>query len=131
MTGSANAQPIIYSQKTISILSKKRETKFIVSLRSPDFLQSDLISNKQFPKKSGIFIIFKQESLISLPFNNIFSPRDLVFINAQNKVSEILPSVSAETTQEIISTNPAKALLQLNGGATTSYNIKVGDMVNF
>ena len=66
-----------------------------------------------------------------MPYSTVFAPRDIVFIGRDGTINQIIESASAETLNEVVSKDTAKALLQLNGGATKAYNIKAGNTVNY
>lgn len=124
----AEDEPIRGVEKP-AFLQEKIIAKFTVEIRPQGFLESDIITGSAMENDMGIMINLDEAKKLSVPMQNIFSARDLIFIDTDNRISEIISRVSAENSSYIESQGVVSRLLELNGGSAEAHGIKVGNLI--
>lgn len=99
--------------------------------RTPEQQQRGLMFRKEMAPDAGM--IFPQESDRTMAFwmHNTYIPLDLLFIEADGRISHIVPDAKPMDDTNLPSGGPIRAVLELNGGTAARLGIHVGDRVQF
>jgi uncharacterized membrane protein (UPF0127 family) len=89
-----------------------------------------LMYRREMAPDAGMLFDLHQNVFISFWMKNTFLPLDMVFIRADGTVSSIEPNAVPFSTDPIPSTEPVRAVLELNGGRAHDLGIKPGDRVH-
>jgi len=89
-----------------------------------------LMYRRAMAADAGMLFELHQDVFISFWMKNTFLPLDMVFIRADGTVSSIEPNAVPFSTDPIPSTEPVRAVLEINGGLAHDLGIKPGDRVH-
>jgi uncharacterized membrane protein (UPF0127 family) len=115
---------------TLTIKSKDATHRFTVEVaNSPRQQAQGLMFRRKMAADAGMVFIYSSAKPISMWMKNTLIPLDMVFINASGAVSRIVERTTPMSQTIISSGGPAKAVLELNGGAASRLKLKTGDRV--
>ena len=100
--------------------------------RTSKELEMGLMNRLSFPKNSGMFFIFPDETNRSFWMKNTLIPLDIIFISSKGRVNEITtlnPCQETEICQSYNSKTPAQYVLEINAGSAGKWKIIEGDIV--
>lgn len=88
-----------------------------------------LMNRKSLPKDQGMLFMFGKEDKFSFWMKNTLIPLDMIFIDKNGNINHI--HSNARPLDETLITSPKKAyaVLEINGGQSDEWGIKVGDKV--
>lgn len=96
---------------------------------TPDEREYGLMNRQSMPADSGMLFDFGIDRPVSMWMKNTYIPLDMVFLNAEGKVTHIAVNATPLSLDVIDSGGPARYVLELNGGAAARYGLKVGDQL--
>ncbi len=84
------------------------------------------------PRDYGMFFIFNSADYQSIWMKDMLFSIDIIWIDENNKIVHIEKNISPDTYPKIF-TAPLKAryVLEMNAGMSESYNLKIGEAINF
>ena len=90
-----------------------------------------LMFREQMPKDDGMLFFFDDESPKTFWMKNTLLPLDMIFIDADMVVVEIKANVPPckEDPCPTYESEPAKYVLEINGGVAEKKNINIGDKI--
>jgi len=92
-------------------------------------LSQGLMYRRALAADAGMLFDFGQVQTVTMWMKNTLIPLDMVFIAADGTVAGIAERTVPMSQTVIPSPGPVKAVLELNGGATSRLGIKTGDQV--
>ena len=116
------------SKLTIETSAGTREFDIELAL-TPDQKQRGLMLRKELGPYQGMLFDFGEPRPITMWMANTLIPLDMVFIAPDGTVKHIHANAQPLSTRTIESGGPAKAVLEINGGAARMLGIKPGDVV--
>ena len=84
---------------------------------------------REMPDDVGMLFIHPSERMISMWMKNTLIPLDMVFMDRSGFVIHIAENTVPGSLDSISSTQPALAVLEINGGLAARLGIRVGDLV--
>jgi len=78
---------------------------------------------------AGMLFVFPENKRVMMWMKNTYISLDLLFMNAQGKIDYIAAKATPLSLDIIGPPGPEFAVLELNGGATERFGIKIGDLV--
>ncbi len=93
--------------------------------------EQGLMNRSQMADSAGMLFIFKEAKPRSFWMKNTKIPLDIMYIGTDKEIVMIYKSVMPYSTQSIPSYKEAQYVVEVNGGYTTTHNIKEGDHVSF
>jgi len=78
---------------------------------------------------NGMLFVHNRPTIISMWMKNTLIPLDMIFIDAAGIIIKIHDNAKPHSEDAITSEQPAKAVLEINGGLASSLNIQPGDKV--
>lgn len=107
------------------------EAKFDVEVaadwRSQEY---GLMNRKYLPKDAGMIFDFGSPSMTSFWMKNTLIPLDMIFIRQDGTISSIAPDAVPMSLASIPSTEPVRAVLEINGGEAAKLGIYPGQKVH-
>lgn len=88
-----------------------------------------LMFRRQMAPDAGMLFDFHQEARVAFWMKNTPLPLDMLFIRADGTVSSVEPNAVPYSTDTIPSSEPVRAVLEINGGEAHALGIKPGDKV--
>lgn len=89
--------------------------------------QTGLMFRTDMPEREGMLFIFPELARVSFWMKNTYIPLDLLFIGDDGTVLQITRETEPFSLAPIPSERPARAVLEINGGASARLGIAVGD----
>lgn len=92
--------------------------------------QKGLMGVRSMDQDQGMLFVFPSNRSLSFWMKNTFIPLDMIFIDEDYTIINIHENAKPlDTTPRYSSESPAKYVLELNAGVSSSKNIKAGDRV--
>lgn len=92
-------------------------------------LSQGLMFRTKMDADAGMLFDFGEIKPVSMWMKNTVLPLDMLFIDAQGRVTGIAQRTIPYSTTVISSPGPVKAVLELNGGTASRLHLAVGDKV--
>lgn len=89
-----------------------------------------LMNRKYLPKDAGMIFDFGSPSMTSFWMKNTLIPLDMIFIRQDGTISSIAPDAVPMSLASIPSTEPVRAVLEINGGEAAKLGIYPGQKVH-
>ncbi len=106
------------------------EHTFEISIAdTPEKRAKGLMHVKNMPDNNGMLFKFESPRVINMWMKNTYIPLDMIFINENHIVIGIAKNTTPHSLENISSKKPAMYVLEINGGLSDKYNIKIGDKV--
>lgn len=123
-------KPITFERDMLYIQSDQRMWPFDVELAKSNAQQElGLMNRSALGRNAGMLFIFPEEKIASMWMKNTVIRLDMLFIDRNGKILFIAANTKPKSTQMITANRPVKAVLELKGGITKFYNIKIGDQI--
>ncbi|GJE39344.1 DUF192 domain-containing protein [Methylobacterium persicinum] len=88
-----------------------------------------LMFRRHMAADHGMLFDFEQDQPVTMWMKNTYLPLDMVFIQADGRVSHVAADAEPLSTAIIPSNGPVLAVLELNAGTAARLGIKPGDRV--
>ena len=131
---SSRAQPappaVSFEKSSLVIDTANGPQTFEVELAlTPDQQQRGLMFRQKLGAQEGMLFDFGSPQPLSFWMANTLIPLDMLFIDGEGRIVRIHANAEPLSTRGIASGVPARAVLEINGGASRLLGIKAGDMV--
>ena len=93
--------------------------------------QTGLMYRNSMLENQGMLFIFKDEQPRSFYMKNTRIALDIIYINADKKIVSFQENAKPLNETSLPSNLPAKYVLEINAGLVNSWNIEVGDVIDF
>lgn len=128
----AAAQLLTFDHDQLAVESETGVHKFDVELAiSPEQRAQGLMFREQMPADAGMIFLYSTDQMITMWMKNTLIPLDMVFVAADGRVTLVAERAVPGSTATISSGQPARAVIELNGGTAARLKIKPGDRVLF
>ncbi|HEY0107215.1 MAG TPA: DUF192 domain-containing protein [Rhizomicrobium sp.] len=91
--------------------------------------QHGLMNRRALAPDAGMLFDFHREARVAFWMKNTPLPLDMVFIRGDGTVSSVEPNAVPYSTASIPSSEPVRAVLEINGGRAHDLGIRPGDRV--
>lgn len=114
----------------LSIVTQNGSIHFQVQVAtSPGERARGLMFRKTLPEKTGMLFDFSPAHRVKMWMKNTFIPLDMLFIRRSGEIIWIEENTEPHSTTIRTAPEPVAAVLEVSGGATARYGIKIGDIV--
>ncbi|MGE7369245.1 DUF192 domain-containing protein [Neorhizobium sp. NPDC001467] len=129
--GNAAAAPIRFDSEPLVIESANgTRHAFTVELALDDMQrQQGLMLRRAMAPDSGMLFDFVNSRDVSMWMHNTLIPLDMLFIDADGRVTHIHENAEPQSDAIISSRGPVRYVLELNGGRSKALGIQRGDLV--
>lgn len=93
--------------------------------------ETGLMYRKSMQDNRGMLFIFEKEARKYFYMKNTSIPLDIIYINSNFKIVSIQKNTVPYDETSIPSGVPAKYALEINGGLSNQWGLKVGDVMSF
>jgi uncharacterized membrane protein (UPF0127 family) len=125
--GSAFALPV----QNISVDTAKGHTVFKVEIAADhDSQEKGLMYRKKMAANAGMLFDFHTTVMTSFWMKNTILPLDIIFIRTDGTVSSIAANAVPMSQTPIPSSEPVRAVLELNAGRAAQIGMAPGDKVH-
>ena len=98
---------------------------------TPESRERGLMFRRSLATDAGMLFIFPDEAPRAFWMKNTYIPLDMIFIDAANRVVAVVPNAEPLTLQARGVPQPAKYVLEVNGGFAKTHGIAAGQAVGF
>jgi uncharacterized membrane protein (UPF0127 family) len=125
--GPALALPV----ENITVDTAKGHTVFKVEIAADHASQEKgLMYRKKMAANAGMIFDFDQDVMTSFWMKNTILPLDIIFIRSDGVVSSVAANAVPMSETPIPSSEPVRAVLELNAGRAAQIGMKPGDKVH-
>lgn len=96
---------------------------------TPRRQEQGLMFVRAIDEHAGMLFVFPASQIQSMWMKNTYLPLDLLFIDDKGRIDTIAARAKPLVLDIISAPTPARAVLELNGGACERLGIKVGDQI--
>lgn len=89
-----------------------------------------LMHRKSLPPDAGMLFDFGQPVMCSFWMKDTPLPLDMLFVRADGRISTIAANAVPESTTQITSAEPVRAVIEIGGGRAHALGIRPGDVVH-
>lgn len=115
----------------ITVDARGGPVKFTVELATnDDSRRQGLMFRKELAPDAGMLFEFDKDAFHSFWMKNTVLPLDLLFIRADGTISTISENAIPYSEESIISSEPVRAVLEINGGRARALGIEPGGKVH-
>lgn len=119
-----------YNVKLEVFDNNKKITNFVVAIADNDEKrQYGLMNLKYLSSKKGMLFIFAEPSIINMWMKNTLISLDMIFINQNNEIVAIKEYATPKSLDVISSMKTVDKVLEINGGLSKKYGIKIGQKI--
>jgi uncharacterized protein len=128
----AGAQPFqSFDKSNLAIDTAKGPQTFTVDLAvTPQQEMQGLMYRRSMPADAGMLFDFHDVAVRVFWMKNTFIPLDMLFIATDGRIVDIHERAVPLSEANIVSREPARAVLELNGGTVGRLGITIGGMVH-
>jgi uncharacterized membrane protein (UPF0127 family) len=84
---------------------------------------------RDMDQHAGMLFVFPADEQVSMWMKNTYLSLDMVFIDAAGRIVYIAPKTTPLSLNIISAPQPARAVLELKGGACAAFGIRAGDRI--
>jgi uncharacterized membrane protein (UPF0127 family) len=117
--------------ETITVDTRHGQRVFTVEIAADMKSQErGLMFRRQMDPDAGMLFVFEPPQLVSFWMKNTFIPLDLMFVRADGTIASIAANAAPLSETSIPSTEPVRAVIEINGGRAQALGIAPGDRVH-
>lgn len=130
VAATAWAQPQTFERDRLAIATAGGSQPFDVELAvTSEQRAQGLMYRQKLPAEAGMLFLYPAARPVSMWMKNTVIPLDMLFIGDDGRILQIAERAIPGSTATISSHQPARAVLELNGGTAARLKIQVGDRV--
>ena len=95
----------------------------------PEQQAQGLMYRRRMAADAGMLFVYDPVRPVSMWMHNTYIPLDMLFVQANGKISKIVERTVPLSQATITSDRPVRAVLELNGGTAARLDLKPGDRV--
>jgi uncharacterized protein len=119
-----------FEQDRLAIETAGGTQQFAVELATTSEQRAQgLMYRQRLAADAGMLFLYPAARPVSMWMKNTLIPLDMLFIGDDGRILHIAERAIPGSTATISSTQPARAVLELNGGTAARLKIQVGDRV--
>lgn len=116
--------------ETLAIDTAKGNFEFTVEMAmTPEQQRLGLMNRSSLAANSGMLFVFPEPQPVAFWMKNTLIFLDMVFINAQGKVTNIVKEAKPLTEEPRPSDGDVRAVLEIAGGMSDKIGLRAGDQV--
>ncbi len=104
--------------------------RFLVeTARTPEELKTGLMHRTDLKENEGMLFDIDPVRPVAMWMKNTQIPLDMIFVAPNLTISMIKETTTPLSEEQIISTDPVRAVIEVNAGQVKKHKISVGDLV--
>jgi hypothetical protein len=116
--------------QTVEIVTKAGIRVITVELAAGDEqVKKGLSGRKELPSGSGMLLDFRSEVEAAMGTKDMLLALDMIFIRADGQIRRIAENVEPQSSRQIFSEGPVRAVLEVPAGTCRLLGIAAGDRV--
>ena len=130
-TASGGSGPLRLPTAEITVDTASGPRTFEVEVASdPASQRRGLMYRRDLAPSAGMLFDFHTDEALSFWMKDTLLPLDMLFIRSDGTISTIVADTVPYSTKPIPSTEPVRAVLEINGGRARELGIRAGDIVH-
>src|SRR5215468_10991489 len=126
----ARAQLQTFTRDHLAVETAAGAQPFDVELAvTPEQQKQGLMFRQRLPADAGMLFLYPAAREVTFWMKNTVIPLDMLFIGDDGRILHIAERAIPGSTATISSMEPARAVLEVNGGTAARLKIQVGDRV--
>ncbi len=127
----ATPAPQALPHSTVAVDTPNGAVRFNVEVAEDNASQMrGLMYRTHLAADAGMFFDFHDDHLRAFWMKNTVLPLDMLFIRADGTISSIAANATPYSVKAITSSEPVRAVLEINGGRAAALDIKPGEKVH-
>jgi len=127
---SGAAQLQTFDHDELGIQTAAGNNRFAVELATtPEQREQGLMFRQHMAADAGMLFLYPADQLINMWMMNTLIPLDMIFISGDGRIIGVAERTVPMSTVTIPSGEPARAVLEVNGGTAARLRIKPGDRI--
>ncbi|MBV8800843.1 MAG: DUF192 domain-containing protein [Alphaproteobacteria bacterium] len=127
----SNPQPLSLPHSQIVIDTPKGPVRLEVEVAADSASRMrGLMYRTHLAANSGMLFDFHRDDFCNFWMKNTVLPLDMIFIRADGTISSIAANTTPYSEKTISSTEPVRAVLEINGGRAAALGIRPGEKVH-
>tara|TARA_R110002033_G_scaffold52650_1_gene100108 strand:- start:4035 stop:4541 length:507 start_codon:yes stop_codon:yes gene_type:complete len=128
---------VVSFKKEGTLTLKKADTNSIIrtidiEIADNDYeTQTGLMYRNKLEENHGMLFILEEEKLQNFYMKNTRIPLDIIYINESKTIVSFQKNAKPMDETSLPSEAPAKYVLEINGGLSDQWQLKVGDKISF
>jgi uncharacterized membrane protein (UPF0127 family) len=124
------AEDVTYPTSALDIQTHNEKLHFTVEVATTDAQhEHGLMFRKDVPDMHGMLFIFPQMHPLTFWMKNTLVPLDMLFVDDRGIITTIAENTVPESLTPVPSDGPARAVIEVAGGAAARHHIARGDKV--
>ena len=117
---------------TVFKTSDSTKVSINIEIADTDFdIQTGLMYRNSMEKNQGMLFVFDDETERFFYMKNTKFPLDLIYINANKNIVSFQKEAKPFDESSLPSNAPAKYVLEVNAGLVDTWNLSLGDSIEF
>jgi uncharacterized membrane protein (UPF0127 family) len=127
---SATLASIVFEETPLIIEAENGRFEFVVEMAvSPAQRSRGLMFREDLAEDRGMLFDFGRLQRASMWMRNTYVPLDMLFIDADGRITQIAVDIQPLSDAVIASREPVRAVLELRAGLTAELGIRPGDRI--
>ncbi len=127
LTQQFNSNPKNYNVKLQIFEDSNTVAEFMVAIADNDAKREyGLMNLGALGRKHGMLFVFDHNQVINMWMKNTKIPLDMIFIDENDVIVNIKENATPQSLEVISSGKKARKILEINGGLSQSFGIKIG-----
>ena len=124
------AQLQTFDRDELQIVTAAGTNRFSVELATtPEQREQGLMFRRKLAADAGMLFLYPDDQWINMWMKNTLLPLDMIFISRDGRVLSVAERTVPMSEVTIPSGQPARAVLEVNGGTSARLQLKAGDRV--
>ncbi len=130
LTQQFNSNPKNYNVKLQIFEDSNTVAEFMVAIADNDAKREyGLMNLGALGRKHGMLFVFDHNQVINMWMKNTKIPLDMIFIDENDVIVNIKENATPQSLEVISSGKKARKILEINGGLSQSFGIKIGQKI--
>jgi uncharacterized membrane protein (UPF0127 family) len=127
-----NAQVASFERGELTIISGEEPHHFTIELAvTPAQQEQGLMFRSTMAPDAGMLFLYETPRILTMWMKNTILPLDMVFFGADGRIMHLVKRAVPGSLSIISSGEPARAVLELNGGTIERLHLKLGDRIDY
>ncbi len=89
-----------------------------------------LMNRTEMPEDAGMLFYFGDEKIRAFWMKDTLIPLDMIFLSSDGRITQIYHMAVPHDETNIVSVEPAFAVLEINGGVSAKLGLQIGDVIH-
>lgn len=110
-------------------LSIKNKDYFLEIAHTQKSRELGLSNRNELCSNCGMLFVFEKEDRYPFWMKDTHLPLDIIWLNSKHQVVKIITALKTDSEEYLVSSKPAKYVVELNANESFKLNLKTGDTI--